>query len=191
MDRLVQAAHKRLHFLIQFGSQHSAVEHPVHRDECALAQALEEAGGEFFAVILNHAQVIAVIAGADQQGVSHLFTLFKLGVAVPVDHQVDALDILQHISGPVGRALGIHAQVDKGHNQLGSGGLQLIHLRLGGLEQLFALQELDAAHLVRVGLGGSLRGGQAEHADLQTGLCLEHRIGLKGHFLADGIQDAG
>ena len=110
---------------------------------------------------------------------------------MPVDHQVDALDILQHISGPVGRALGIHAQVDKGHDQLGPGGLQLIHLRLGSLDQLFALQELDAAHLVRVGFGGGLRGGQAEHADLQAGLRLKNGIGLEGHFLADGIQDIG
>ena len=45
-------------------------------------------------------------------------------------------------------------------------GLQSVHLLLGNLEHLLSGREGDALDLAGVGLGGGLRGLQAEHADL-------------------------
>ena len=88
------------------------------------------------------------------------------GVRVAVDEHVDAIHLLQQVDGAVAGGLGIDAQVAQADDVLAALCLQCVHLILRAVEHLLAGQEGHALDLGGVGLGGGLRGVQAEHADL-------------------------
>ena len=106
-------------------------------------------------------------------------------MAVAVNKQVDAVDVGSHIDGAVGLAALVHAQVAQADDEVAPGGLQLVHLLLGTLIELLALQELQALHILGIGLGSGLGGGQAEHADLLAALQFKDLVGLE-----DGLAGA-
>ena len=66
------------------------------------------------------------------------------------------------------------------HDHVAALSLQRIHLLLGALHQLVAGEEGNALDLGGVGLGGCLRGVQAEHADLGAVGGGEGHVVLKG-----------
>ena len=87
-------------------------------------------------------------------------------MGVAVDEEVDAVHFLQKVHGAVAGGLIVDAQVAQAHDDITALGLQLIHLLLGAGKQLIVRQEGNALDLGGVGLGGRLRGVQAENADL-------------------------
>ncbi len=106
-----------------------------------------------------------------------------------VDEHVDAVHLLQQVDGAVAGGLGIDAQVGQADDVLAALCLQSVHLILRALEHLMAGLEGHALDLGGVGLGCSLRGVQAENADLGAVGGGEDHVVLKGHLTV--VQDIG
>ncbi len=87
-------------------------------------------------------------------------------MGVTVDDEVDALDVGEDVLGAVGLRLGVGAQVADGDDVVALLLLEGLDLSLGALDQLLALMEGEALHVVGVGLGHGLGGIQTEHAHL-------------------------
>ena len=83
-----------------------------------------------------------------------------------IDEDVNAGDLLQQVDGAVAGGLSVNAQVAQADDVVAAVGFQGVHLGLGAVEHLLGGQEGDSLDLVRVGLGGGLRGVKAENADL-------------------------
>ena len=106
-----------------------------------------------------------------------------------VDEEINAVDLFQQIHGAVALGLVVNAQVAQADNVLAALRLQGVHLLLGAVEHLLAGQEGHALNLGGMGLGGGLRGVQAEEADLGAVGGGEHLVGLKGHLAV--VQHVG
>ena len=161
----------------------------------------------------HQADVFKLGAGRGQDGIVHHAVLthssgdgFQVRMGVAVDEEVDAVHFLQKVHGAVAGGLIVDAQVAQAHDNIAALGLQLIYLLLSAGKQLVVRQEGDALDLGGVGLGGRLRGVQAENADLgavrrgeghvviERGLAAVEHVGrhngeirLAGQFLQVGI----
>ena len=83
-----------------------------------------------------------------------------------VNEHVDTGHSVQHVDGAVAGGLGVNAQVPQADDVVTASGFQGIHFGLGQLHHVLAADEGHALDLGGVGLGGGLRGLQAEDTDL-------------------------
>ena len=122
---------------------------------------------------VHHADVGQLGPGGGQVGIADFtgavgggLDLVQGGVGVAVNEHVDAGHGVQHVDGPVAGGLGVNAQVPQADDVVTASGFQGIHFGLGQLHHVLAADEGHALDLGGVGLGGGLRGLQAEDTDL-------------------------
>ena len=96
-----------------------------------------------------------------------------------VYEDVDAADLAEQVDGAVGRALVVDAQVAQADDVVAARVGEGLDLGLGAGVELALREEGDALYLGGVGLGGRLRGGEAEHAELGAVGELDYLVGVE------------